>query len=316
MFKSIWNEIENELRNGSMVSKLIIVNCSVFILFLLVQVGDFLVHPGGSVGWANDAAHYFMIPSNLKSLLLRIWTPITSIFLHLSLMHILFNMIFLRMFGNIVGDLLGDNRVLPLYLLGGLVGGLAFLLYGNVEAWTDGADKFALGASGSVMAIAGAGATLSPDYSIRLIIFGEVKLKYIVLAMVIFDLIGIAGDSNTGGHFAHLGGLAYGIFYIRQVHAGIDPTDKVNAFIAGLQGLFTGKPSTPTLSKTRKRPQMTYKNPLKKIKSGQKGHAKSDSNPLSHQEKVDRILDKIKEKGYDNLTDAEKKFLFDASKKD
>lgn len=314
MFKSIWNEIENELRNGSMVSKLIIVNCSVFILFLLVQVGDFMVHPNGSVGWASDAAHYFMIPANVKSLLLRIWTPITSMFLHLGVMHILFNMIFLRMFGNIVGDLIGDNRVLPLYLLGGLMGGLAFIAYGNYVSWNADVNHFALGASGAVMALAGAAVTLSPDYTIRLMFIGEVKLKYIVLVMLLIDLLGIADNINTGGRFAHLGGLAYGMFYIHQIQTGDDPADKVNAFIERIQDFFTGRKRIVLRGKSRKKPQMTYRNPLGAVVADKTGHAKSDS--LSHQDRIDKILDKIKQEGYDNLTDAEKKYLFDASNKD
>ena len=311
MFRSIWQEIENEFRNGTMVSKLLIVNCSVFVAFILVHLCDYLIHPD-MYGWSRDAAHYFMIPSNIKSLLLRIWTPITSMFLHLDFWHILFNMIFLMMFGNIVGDLIGDKRVLPIYLLGGLAGNLAFLVYANLSEWHTDVEHFALGASGAVMALGGVAASVAPDYAIRLLLFGEVKLKYIVLVMLLLDMVGIADDMNTGGHFAHLGGFFYGLFYVRQIRVGDDPADKVNAFLERIKDFLEGRNRKPLRGK--KQPVVSYRNP-QKATANQAG-PKSDQHDLSHQEIVDSILDKIKAKGYDSLTNEEKKYLFDASNRD
>ncbi len=76
-----------------------------------------------------------------------------------------------------------------------------------------------IGSSGAVMAIVVATATLMPNYSIRLLFFGDVKLKYLALAYVVLDIIGVA-SVNAGGSFAHLGGALLGFSYIKALKNG------------------------------------------------------------------------------------------------
>ena len=112
---------------------------------------------------------------------------------------------------------------------------------------------------------------------------------------------------------AHLGGAATGwyIVYLWD-NKNLDLIEWVNSILNRIQRFFSNLFSSDPV------PADIYNDeihrPKRKTKSfGSKG--KSTSNPESHQEKLDAILDKIKVSGYDNLTDEEKDFLYNASKK-
>jgi hypothetical protein len=241
-------------------------------------------------------------------------------FLHEGFFHILFNMLLLYWFGRIIGDLLGDHRILALYLLAGLAGNVVYFISANLLNYTAG-GSIAFGASGAVMGVVIASAVLSPEMEMRLLLFGNVKLKYIAAALLLLDIVGIGGMNNTGGHFAHLGGAAFGWFFIRRLQEGDDLSAPVNNFIQKIRDFFRGL-SQKKKSHNKRGPRVAYRNP----KSGQhssrtskqskgKGYAAPSDSKVSHEEKVNGILEKIKESGYENLTEEEKKFLFNASKK-
>jgi membrane associated rhomboid family serine protease len=282
-----------------MVTKLVLVNFLVFVLVSLVYFTLFIALGGeghGEALWVG--LDYLAMPADWKELLWHPWTPITSMFLHQSFWHVLSNLIWLYLFGNIVGDLVGDRRVLPIYLLGGLAGALAYFVSANFLPYIGG---HALGASAAVMALGGTALLIAPDYRVMLLLIGEIKLKYIVLVMVLLDLVGIANQANTGGHAAHIGGLFMGFLFVYQLRNGSDMAEPVNNLIEGIQSLFSGK----------KKPQMRFQRTNTARKPGQR----TDTVDLSHQEKLDTILDKIKQEGYENLSAEEKEFLFHASKK-
>jgi hypothetical protein len=214
-------------------------------------------------------------------------------FLHENFWHVVNNVIFLYIFGRIAGDLIGNRRVFPIYLLGGLVGNVLFLIS---DFWMAYPVPYALGASGAVMALAGAVVILAPDYRVMLLLLGQVKLKYIVLVMVLLDMVGIAQNSNSGGHIAHLGGFAMGVFFVYQLRDGKDLAGPFNRFFDRLIGWFSSTKRTPAGPKRRPQPAM------KATFGGAKGSRATDTNDLSFQEKLDAILDKIKQQGYENLT--------------
>jgi len=158
------------------------------------------------------------------------------------------------------------------------------------------------------MAIVIAATLTAPDYSVRLLFLGDLKIKYIALAMIILDLVGIANDANTGGHFGHFGGLLFGWFYVAQLKSGNDLSIGFNNMIDKIQSIFikekVEKPKSP----------LKVKHKAKNFTKA-RGNRKSDNVNMPYQERIDAILEKIKAHGYDNLTDEEKEFLFQASKK-
>lgn len=315
MFDSIWEDVKREFSYGNMVTRLVIINIAIFVFVNIVRLLLFLGNAGVEPGIYQDFLHFFCMSSEPFHVLTHPWGIFTSMFLHEGVWHVLWNMLFLYWFGRIVGDFIGNQRILPLYLLGGLVGGLFYFL----SAQFLNMGQYALGASGAVMAIVVAAGTIAPDYIMRLLFIGDVKLKYIVAVLVFLDLIGIASTSNTGGHFAHLGGAAFGALFVSQLRKGNDMAVPVNNFIDGVKNFFKGEKKEKL---TRKKPRMAYKNPEARqrrfARNKRAANNVSDTmtkEQLSHQERVDFILDKIKQSGYESLTIEEKEFLFNASKK-
>lgn len=308
VFRSIWDDIRHAFRAGNMVTKLIIVNFSVFVLVNLANLALWVASPDPDVSEQfREGLRWFCIPADWRTLLWHPWTVVTHMFLHQNFWHVLGNLIFLYLFGGIVGDLIGDRRVLPVYLLGGLVGGALFFISAQFLYYV---GAYALGASGAVMALAGAALILAPDYRVMLFLLGEVKVKYIVLIMVLLDLVGMANKSNTGGHFAHIGGFAMGCLFVYSLRDGRDLAEPVNRLLGRVSGWLHPNRRRRSAPPKRK-PEMAYKKPF----GGSKGHNVTDNDDLSFQEKLDAILDKIKQKGYENLTPEEKEFLYNASKK-
>jgi len=317
MLGSIWDDVKQQFSYGNMIIRLIIVNVSIFLIINLMKV--FLHHGGAPDNWYDRILGWFKISSDPLDILMHPWSVFTHMFMHEGFWHILWNMLFLYWFGRILGDLLGDKRILPIYVLGGLAGALAFFLSVNLLPYGAGGTHTALGASAGIMAIVVAAGMIAPDYNLRLILLGDVRLKYIVVAVIVLDLIGTAGDINTGGHFAHLGGALMGYIFISQLQSGRDLSEPLNNFFDKIANFFRSV-KEPALRPKRKGPKMVHRNE-DKIKShqqrGKTGHRSDRSKAVdgSHQDKLDAILDKIKKEGYDSLSEAEKEFLFNASKK-
>jgi len=298
MIDSVLNDIKSTFRSGNMISRLIIINIGAFIVIALIKAFD--PSSASPDGVFQTVRNLFALISDPWTLLKHPWTLFTHMFLHVGFWHILWNMLLLFWFGRIVGDLLGDRRILPLYILGGLFGGLIFILWDQFLPGGSGGLRPALGASAAVMCMLWVAATTAPDYSIHLILIGPVKLKYVALAILFMDILRSAGDVNTGGHFAHIGGAVFGMLYTYALRNGTDLTEAFSIF-----------------SRKEKQYTKVKKTSRKKFKVV---HSASQSDKAakpvsSQQEELDRILEKITDKGYENLTDEEKEFLYQASKK-
>lgn len=315
MLASIWEDVKREFGYGNMVTRIIIINVAFFValnlLKLTLRIGNEWEVPEFYLHFRN----FFCVGQDWFHNLTHPWVFITSTFLHEGLWHIFWNMILLYWFGRIVGDFIGNHRVLPIYILGGIVGAVAFFVTANFIPYIpEGAlatSRFALGASAGVMAMAVAAATISPDYIMRLLFLGDVKLKHIVGFLLLLDLVGLGGSHNTGGHFAHIGGALFGFLFIRQLQSGTDWSEPFNKMMDKIKSLFGGGDQRRQSNAPRKRKRTSVFSNVGRTKGSQA----SDTDAMGFQEKLDSILDKIKQKGYDSLTDAEKAFLNNASKK-
>lgn len=290
MIDSLIEDLKGQMRYGNMVTKLILVNVFVFIIFTII--GAF---SGGVESFSYDTAQkWFALPGDLSVLIKRPWTLFTHMFLHAGFRHLFWNMIILYWFGRITGDLLGDQRILPLYFAGGLVGAIFYLIFANLLTPYGG---IAMGASAAIMAIVMAAGFLAPHYRINLLLIGEVKLMYIVAALFFIDIAMISQNSNTGGHFAHIGGSVLGGLYVYLMHSkGID-------ILQGVTSLFEKRPEIPKQRKPTKVVTMTSPKRVRKTTSVEVS-----------EDDVDRILEKIKISGVSSLSQAEKDVLDRASK--
>jgi membrane associated rhomboid family serine protease len=242
----------------------------------------------------GQVIHYFMITPELSILLRQPWSIVTYMFLHEGFMHLLWNMLLFYTFGNILGDLLGDKKVLPTYILGGIAGIVFYILATFLVPYVS--NSYAIGASAAVMAVVFSAVITAPDYMISLILIGPVRIKYLALFMLFFDIIGTRDESNSGGHFGHLGGVFMGCILVYSLRRGIDFSELVP------------KKALQRNPKTSQRPPH-----LKVVKDINK-KSNSVSISMTDQERIDAILDKINKSGYSSLTDDEQQFLKKASK--
>lgn len=285
MRKSIGNELWYKMvQSGSRLNLFIGINAIVFVLIGLLNVVEFLFMRESPL--AGLITSYLSVPAYLPALAGKFWTPFTYMFVHAGLFHFFFNMLWLYWLGQIFEDFLNTRQFTFTYIAGGLAGAFLFVLFFNIFPAFSQTIQYSLplvGSSASVMAIVVATATLLPDYAIRLLFFGNVKLKFLAIVYIILDIIGIAGF-NAGGSIAHLGGALLGFVFIKQLQSGND--------------------WSKLLSRRKK---------LKVIRNNV--HSKNHNN-IPDQEVIDNILDKISKSGYDSLTKKEKEQLFKASNRE
>lgn len=297
MFESIINDIKQSFSHGNMVTKLLIINVGVFVVTSLVKA--FTIQSGFYPSFLS----YLAIGGEFPSFIFKPWTFVTHMFVHGGFWHLLWNLIGLMIFGRIVGDLIGDKKVLPIYLMGGIAGAIMFILAFQFAPNVNG--TIAIGASAAVLSIAVVAAMVAPDYNIPLILLGNVRLKYIVLAFIFFDIIGSQGTANAGGHFGHFGGIILGFVYIYLLRQG---TDLAKLF--SFNNLGNSNPY-PSYSKGRSKAKVIQMKQAPLVKA-----QKKIKDSIDPEDKLNNILDKIKSKGYEKLTQDEKDFLNEASNQD
>ncbi|MBK9255328.1 MAG: rhomboid family intramembrane serine protease [Saprospiraceae bacterium] len=293
MFKSIIDDIRNSFETGSMMIRIVIINVAIYMILALMEA--FVP------SFASTLNHWLAIPGDPSVLLTRPWTIFSHMFVHAGFWHMAWNMILFYWFANIVGDLLGDKRVLPVYIFGGLAGALAYLLFFQIS---DTAGYMAMGASAAVLALVFTAVTVAPDYNMNLLIIGNVKIKYVGLFILFFDLIGVKSGSNSGGHAAHLGGAAFGALFVYLLRQGKDLSDYFYAVLNVFKSSSSKVSKRPGHLRVEHKADNTQRRPEMKQQKSRSGL----------QQKVDQILEKIKNSGYDSLTDEEKEILFQASK--
>ena len=279
-FKNEWRKKDNGL------IKIILINVILFIGISFIQV---IMTISGLSSFFNIFINKLMLPASFNIFIFQPWSIITYFFLHLNFMHILWNMLFLYWFGKIIQDNIGNNALISLYVLGGIIGGLLFMAIYNIIPYYGERvpESLMLGASAGVFSIVVGSATLLPNYSFYLLLIGPVRIKYIALFYVLLSFFDVAG-SNAGGEIAHMGGAIIGYIYIKKLQNGIDIGQGLINFI----NLFNNK----QVSEVRD---------------------EKDTNIFeeSSQDEIDKILDKISESGYSSLSKDEKERLFNASKK-
>ena len=269
--KNAWNKKDNGL------IKIIIINIIVFVSVSFIQV---ILTISGLSSFFTLLINKLMLPASLSTFILQPWSIISYFFLHMNFMHILWNMLFLYWFGKIITDNIGNNALISLYVLGGIIGGLLYMATYNIIPYYGErvSESLMLGASAGVFSVVVGSATLMPNYTFYLLLIGPVRIKYIALFYVLLSFFDVAG-SNAGGEIAHLGGAFIGYIFIKQLQNGVN----IGEGIINLINLFNKK-------KRKKESKRDVSQDLRK-----------DSIEPS-QDEVDKILDKISDSGYSSLT--------------
>ena len=143
----------------------------------------------------------------------RIWQPVTYAFLHGGMMHLLFNMLGLWMFGRVVERRWGAGRYVLYYFVCVLGAALVHLFASSMA----GHGQFTVGASGGVLGVVLAFGMMFPDA--RLMVFPipyPIKAKWAIVGFIVISIgLGITDTAPRIAHFAHLGGMFFGWLMIQ-----------------------------------------------------------------------------------------------------
>jgi len=224
---------------------------------------------------------------------------ITYQFTHEAFFHLFFNMFALYMFGKVLESYWGPSRFFTYYMVTGIGAGLiqlAISYFQNIQSVT-------IGASGAVFGILLAFGMIFPNVQLMIIpIPIPIKAKYLVIGYGLLELwMGVANRSGDNvAHFAHLGGMLFGIIlilYWRKRNGNFRTGNPWNSsWTKKITGFFKRKPKMTT----HKRTETDWDYHVRKAEENKE---------------IDRILEKIKYSGYNSLSEEEKAKLFNASKK-
>ncbi|MGI6073996.1 MAG: rhomboid family intramembrane serine protease [Fermentimonas sp.] len=295
MATNIIDNIKVKYNAGSVLTRLIIINTIAFIMIKVIDVFLVLFNV-----YAFDIVTFLGVPANISMLLNRFWTIITYMFVHESLLHLFFNMLWLYWFGKIFMEYFTGRTLGSLYIMGGLAGAILYVLaFNTIPYYVDMGRSWMIGASASVMAIVMGVALYRPEVSVNLLFLGQIKIVYIAIFAFILDFLSLSSPTNPGGHVAHIGGAIAGYIFAMQYRNGKDITIWMSKALDWLVGL--------TKRKKKSKINVEYV----------RNESDWDYNKRKHdeQEEIDAILDKLKKSGYNGLTNEEKKKLFDASKR-
>jgi len=276
---------------------LVAINLIVFVILHFIKIIYFLSEIPIEL-FSKQIMDWFVLPAASETFLSRPWVILTYMFTHHTIWGLISSLLWLWSFGYILQDLTGNNKLIPVYLYGGLVGGIVFLGVVNlIPALHQQILTISpmIGAGAAVMAVAVATTTLAPDYRIFPLINGGIPLWVLMILFAVVDFSALAG-SGAGAAAAHLSGGVMGYLFIRQLRLGHDWGAWMNQLLHWLNDLFNPEKES---NKNHRYQQTVQKDP---------------SNLT--QQRIDQILDKINGQGYQFLTDEEKNFLKRASKED
>ena len=286
------DQIQSKLQRLNGAEKLIAINVACFVLPLFLKTLFFLFALP-----FDTFLGLFELSSDWSVFIFRPWSLVTYSFLHSGLFHLFWNMYLLYFSSQLILNLFPVKTFFNIYFLGVILGGITFLLSFSLFPAFQNSTPVMVGASAGVMAVFIFMATYSPEYRVQLFLL-SVKLWYLGLAFVLIDVIQIP-SGNAGGHLAHLGGALLGYYYAKKLAQGTDIGLPFERWVNRWVDLFRKKPTLRTV----------YRNTSNAAK---KAVSKSQDDT---QQKIDAILDKISDSGYESLTKEEKDILFKAGKK-
>lgn len=278
------------------------INMLVFLLINFIKIVYFISDTPQELFY-RQILHWFTLPATADIYWGRPWTLISYMFTHHTIWHLISSMLWLWCFGYILQDLAGNKKLIPIYLYGGVTAALVFLIgYNTLPSLKPLAETVSplLGAGASVMAIAAATTALAPNYRLFPLIGGGIPLWVLTAVYMLID-IGSMGSGLWILAVGHLMAAAIGYLYIQQLQRGNDWGAWMVSLVNWVNDWFNPSPSD--------RKQSSYRDdeyrgnnprPFERI-------------PKITQQKLDAILDKINQKGIDQLTEEEKEFLRKAS---
>ena len=170
-------------QDGNQLVNLIAIVAVAFVLLKFVYV-IYRFAQLSEVDYRVNVLNKFILPGSLKAFLLQPWTLVTHMFVHDGVMRALGNLLWLWAFGYIMQDLMGNRKIIPLFVYGGLTGGILFIVIYTLFFKHQPAFGTLEGSSAGILAIAVAATVLAPRYRIFPMLNGGIPLWVLCLVFL------------------------------------------------------------------------------------------------------------------------------------
>ena len=287
--------------DGNSLVAIVVLNIVCFLILLVIQV-SYSMGDKSTQLFNAEFLQWVALPDNGWQFLQRPWTIFTYVISDSfqNFIRLFTNMIWLWAFGSILQRTAGNDKLIPIYFYGGILGGLFFiaahLFFNEVTA----GSGWILGANTGVLAVALAATALSPNFKLFQQIRGGISLWIFTVIFLLIDLSGIKGNGMAYG-MAHLGAALAGYLFILFLRKGYDGSIWMNKLYSKIINVFN-----PVVAKTRNGVKEKYF-----YKTGNR--APYTKTPVITEERINEILDKINLKGVNSLTKEEREILAKAS---
>jgi len=224
----------------------------------------------------------------------KFWVIFTYGWTHSGFWELFSNMVWLYVFGTIIQTLISYKQIIPMFVYSMIVGGLFY----ELSQLIPGADSshYIIGAQAAIVGVATAAITLSPKY--RFYLASEFSIPIAVMYIIFLVLMLMNTGLQTPLLFMTIGGALTGFLYITLLKNGYQPGMWVYRMFDKLEDM-----ATPNEEALRSKHNVKRNRVLHNM-------TERDANAR----KIDEILDKINQKGYESLTKEEKETLLKASK--
>ncbi|MEP6711053.1 MAG: rhomboid family intramembrane serine protease [Ferruginibacter sp.] len=285
--------------DSNALMSLFVLNVIFFLILLVVQV-SYLVYDQGPGLYNSQVLQWFALPASLTKLSERPWTFFTYMFSDSgsNIIRLISNMLWLWAFGYLLQQMTGNDKLIPIYIYGGVLGAIVFIAVNHfIPALQPQLNTASLlGANTATIAVAMATTTLSPNFKFFTQIRGGISIWILMAIYIFIDVAGVAG-LGAAYSLAHLGGALAGFLFVIFLRKGKDGSLWMNRFYFWLINVF---------NPNKKGHSTSAKENLFYNKGNRPPYSKTAN---ITQQRVDEILDKINQRGYHFLTDEEKAIL-------
>ncbi len=286
-------------QNGNKVTRIILINVLAFFVLSLLKFCVGLVPNSAVSATLIDINH--LVSQNFLTFVTHPWTLLFHPFNQQSLFSLIFDLIIIYWFRNMLADFIGGRKMVITYLSGSLFSVVFFMTIWGVFSLLNPAlasNNYLYGASAGGFALMYAYVALNPESEIMIFTF-RVKTRILVLVLLV---ISIFRDSALG--VMDLGGAVFGYVQMKMLRSGVNLTYGFEQLVIWVSDWF--KPKAKKYYPVQQHQKVTEKGKVIRFKV-------SNTDPTPTQEEVDFLLDKINKEGYESLSKEEKQRLHKAS---
>ena len=256
-----------------------------------------------SAYFSQHILSWFALSDDTARLWKRPWTLLSYSFVHTGVWALFANMLWLWCFGFIFTDLTGFKKVVPVFIYGSLAGALVFLILGRWLPETGTELSYLTGSNPGILAVCIAATTVSPSYKVLPMLARGISLWLIALIFLVVNFATLP-PNHPVLYLTYLASALTGYLFIFTLRRGFDGSEWMNRLYDWAGNLFN--PEKRSAQRQSIKSALYYKTT----------QAPFTKSPKLTQKKVDELLDKINQKGYESLSTEEKEFLKRASRED